>query len=109
MPGMVNGSGVQQKMMVKKLEAKLHPKGKFILMHKPGLLLVELQIIIKQKKAMDSVSKNLLKKNGCLLLSPAYTKPDKMIGYLSDMHREEEKMVEFILMLPPGQFGLIQF
>ena len=32
---------------------------------------------------MDSVTKHLLKKNGCLLLSPAYTKPDKMIGYLS--------------------------
>ncbi len=37
----------------------------------------------KQVKAMDSVTKHLLKKNGCLLLAPAYTKPDKMIGYLS--------------------------
>lgn len=37
----------------------------------------------KQNKAMESVSKNLLKNNGCLLLSPAYSKPDKMIGYLS--------------------------
>jgi cellobiose phosphorylase len=33
--------------------------------------------------AMDSVEKYLLKKNGCLLLTPAYTKPDEMIGYLS--------------------------
>src|SRR5690606_41699128 len=32
---------------------------------------------------MDAVSKYLLKKNGALLLYPAYTKPDKMIGYLS--------------------------
>ena len=32
---------------------------------------------------MNSVTKHLLKKNGCLLLSPAYTIPDKMIGYLS--------------------------
>ena len=33
---------------------------------------------------MDSVTKYLLKKNGtALLLSPAYTKPDEMIGYLS--------------------------
>ena len=37
----------------------------------------------KSAKAMDSVTKYLLKKNGCLLLSPAYTKPDEMIGYLS--------------------------
>lgn len=37
----------------------------------------------KSVKAMDSVTKHLLKKNGCLLLSPAYTKPDEMIGYLS--------------------------
>jgi len=37
----------------------------------------------KQIQAMKSVSKYLLKNNGCLLLSPAYTKPDKMIGYLS--------------------------
>jgi cellobiose phosphorylase len=37
----------------------------------------------KQNKAMESVAKYLLKKNGPLLLSPAYTKPDKMIGYLS--------------------------
>lgn len=37
----------------------------------------------KAIKAMDAVTKYLLKKNGCLLLSPAYTKPDEMIGYLS--------------------------
>ncbi|MCX8104923.1 MAG: GH116 family glycosyl hydrolase [Ignavibacterium album] len=37
----------------------------------------------KAKKAMSSVTKHLLKKNGCLLLTPAYTKPDEMIGYLS--------------------------
>jgi cellobiose phosphorylase len=37
----------------------------------------------KNQKAMESVAKYLLKKNGCLLLSPAYTKPDEMIGYLS--------------------------
>lgn len=37
----------------------------------------------KAIKAMDAVTKHLLKKNGCLLLSPAYTKPDQMIGYLS--------------------------
>lgn len=37
----------------------------------------------KAKKAMDAVTKHLLKKNGCLLLTPAYTVPDQMIGYLS--------------------------
>jgi len=37
----------------------------------------------KQKKAMEAVTKLLLKKNGTLLLYPAYTKPDEMIGYLS--------------------------
>lgn len=37
----------------------------------------------KQKKAMQVVAENLLKKNGTLLLVPAYSKPDKYIGYLS--------------------------
>ncbi len=37
----------------------------------------------KQKQAMNSVKKYLLKKNGTLLLSPAYFTPDKYIGYLS--------------------------
>jgi len=37
----------------------------------------------KKIKAMESVTKYLLKNNGCLLFSPAYTKPDEMIGYLS--------------------------
>lgn len=37
----------------------------------------------KKRIAMNSVTKFLLKKNGCLLLTPAYTKPDEMIGYLS--------------------------
>lgn len=33
--------------------------------------------------AMNSVKEKLIKKNGPLLLSPAYSKPDKYIGYLS--------------------------
>jgi len=37
----------------------------------------------RQTIAMDAVKKHLLKKNGALLLSPAYSKPDTMIGYLS--------------------------
>ena len=35
------------------------------------------------QKALKSVEKNLLKKNGPILLYPAYTRPDEMIGYLS--------------------------
>jgi cellobiose phosphorylase len=34
-------------------------------------------------KAMESVSKHLMGNNGALLLQPAYTIPDKYIGYLS--------------------------
>lgn len=37
----------------------------------------------KQRIAMNSVKEKLLKKNGCLLLQPAYRSPDKFIGYLS--------------------------
>ena len=37
----------------------------------------------KKITAMKSVEKHLLKNNGCLLLYPAYSKPDKYIGYLS--------------------------
>lgn len=37
----------------------------------------------KQEDAMDSVTEHLLRDNGCLLLYPAYSKPDKYIGYLS--------------------------
>lgn len=37
----------------------------------------------KNEKALKAVKKYLLKKNGPLLLFPAYTKPDKYIGYLS--------------------------
>lgn len=37
----------------------------------------------KQVQAMKAVKKYLIKKNGPLLLYPAYRKPDKFIGYLS--------------------------
>lgn len=37
----------------------------------------------RKSAAMNSVSKYLLKNNGGLLLWPAYSKPDKYIGYLS--------------------------
>ncbi len=37
----------------------------------------------REEKALQSIEKFLLKKNGPLLLYPAYTKPDELIGYLS--------------------------
>ncbi len=37
----------------------------------------------RKRQAMESVSEYLLKDNGPLLLTPAYSKPDKYIGYLS--------------------------
>ncbi len=37
----------------------------------------------KTNIAMNSVADKLLGKNGCLLLQPAYSKPDKYIGYLT--------------------------
>ncbi|MBK7632324.1 MAG: glycosyl transferase family 36 [Ignavibacteriales bacterium] len=63
--------------------SKTSPEGKIYLNAQTWSVISGIAESDKQKKAMDSVSKHLLKNNGCLLLSPAYTKPDKMIGYLS--------------------------
>ncbi len=67
----------------KKVGSKSSPEGKIYLNAQTWSVISGIAEPLMQKKAMDSVSKHLLKKNGCLLLSPAYTKPDKMIGYLS--------------------------
>ena len=67
----------------KKVGSKTSPEGKIYLNAQTWSVISGIAESKKQSKAMDSVSKHLLKKNGCLLLSPAYTKPDKMIGYLS--------------------------
>lgn len=67
----------------KKIGSKASPEGKIYLNAQTWSVISGIADPLKQKKAMNSVSKHLLKKNGCLLLSPAYTKPDKMIGYLS--------------------------
>ncbi len=67
----------------KKIGSKSSPEGKIYLNAQTWSVISGIADPLKQKKAMNSVSKHLLKKNGCLLLSPAYTKPDKMIGYLS--------------------------
>lgn len=67
----------------KKVGSKTSPEGKIYLNAQTWSVISGIAESGKQNKAMSSVSKLLLKKNGCLLLSPAYTKPDKMIGYLS--------------------------
>ena len=67
----------------KKVGSKTSPEGKIFLNAQTWSVISGIAESDKQNKAMSSVSKHLLKKNGCLLLSPAYTKPDKMIGYLS--------------------------
>jgi len=67
----------------KKVGSKTSPEGKIYLNAQTWSVISGIAESNKQNKAMDSVSKYLLKKNGCLLLSPAYTIPDKMIGYLS--------------------------
>lgn len=67
----------------KKVGSKTSPEGKIYLNAQTWSVISGIAESGKQNKAMSSVSKRLLKKNGCLLLSPAYTKPDKMIGYLS--------------------------
>lgn len=67
----------------KKIGSKTSREGKIYLNAQTWSVISGIAQVEKQKKAMDAVSKYLLKKNGCLLLSPAYTIPDKMIGYLS--------------------------
>lgn len=67
----------------KKVGSKTSPEGKIYLNAQTWSVISGIAEKNKQKKAMNAVTKHLLKKNGCLLLSPAYTKPDKMIGYLS--------------------------
>jgi len=67
----------------KKVGSKSSPEGKIYLNAQTWSVISGIAEKDKQKKAMNAVSKYLLKKNGCLLLSPAYSIPDKMIGYLS--------------------------
>ena len=67
----------------KKVGSKTSPEGKIYLNAQTWSVISGIGQKEKLNRAMNSVTKSLLKKNGCLLLSPAYTKPDKMIGYLS--------------------------
>jgi cellobiose phosphorylase len=67
----------------KKVGSKTSPEGKIYLNAQTWSVISGIAENTKQNKAMYAVTNKLLKKNGCLLLSPAYTKPDNMIGYLS--------------------------
>ena len=57
--------------------------GKIYLNAQTWAIISEIGEDIKNKKSAKSLEKYLLKKNGPLLLYPAYYKPDKYIGYLS--------------------------
>ncbi len=66
-----------------KIGSKENVEGKIYLNAQTWSVISEIADQQKQREAMDAVTKHLLKKNGALLLYPAYSKPDKMIGYLS--------------------------
>ncbi|MEO8398308.1 MAG: glycosyl transferase family 36 [Ignavibacteriaceae bacterium] len=66
-----------------KFGSKKNSQGKIYLNPQTWSVISGIANAEKQKKAMESVKKYLLKKNGTLLLSPAYSIPDKYIGYLS--------------------------
>ena len=66
-----------------KIGSKKNNEGKIYLNAQTWSVISGIAAEDKQLRAMDSVTKLLLKKNGTLLLHPAYTKPDQMIGYLT--------------------------
>ncbi|HSW53738.1 MAG TPA: hypothetical protein VLH59_01495 [Ignavibacteriaceae bacterium] len=66
-----------------KIGSKKNKEGKIYLNAQTWSVISGIADKNKQIKAMDSVTNLLLKKNGTLLLHPAYTKPDEMIGYLT--------------------------
>ena len=66
-----------------KIGSKENDEGKIYLNAQTWSVISEIADEQKQVNAMEAVSKYLLKRNGALLLYPAYSKPDKMIGYLS--------------------------
>lgn len=66
-----------------KIGSSENDEGKIFLNAQTWSVISEIADPEKQKKSLEAVAKHLLKKNGPLLLSPAYTKPDKLIGYLT--------------------------
>lgn len=67
----------------RKLGSKESGEGKIYLNSQTWSVISEIVPEEYTRKAMESVKKNLLKNNGPLLLYPAYSQPDKYIGYLS--------------------------
>ena len=66
-----------------KIGSKESREGKIYLNPQTWAVISEISDSNRIKVAMNSVVSELLSKNGCLLLQPAYTKPDKFIGYLT--------------------------
>ena len=66
-----------------KIGSSENGEGRIYLNPQTWSVISEITDIEKQSAAMNSVKTYLLKKDGCLLLQPAYRKPDKYIGYLS--------------------------
>lgn len=66
-----------------KIGSKENEEGKIYLNSQTWAVISGITTKLRGEKALDSVEKILLKKNGPVLLYPAYTKPDQMIGYLS--------------------------
>lgn len=67
----------------KKIGSKTNDEGKIFLNAQSWGVISGISSGDKSLQAIKSVTRLLLYKNGPLLLHPAYTKPDKLIGYLS--------------------------
>ncbi len=66
-----------------KIGSKENEEGKIYLNAQTWAVISDIAPEDKQIQALKSIEKYLLKKNGPLLLYPAYSKPDNLIGYLS--------------------------
>jgi cellobiose phosphorylase len=66
-----------------KIGSKVNTDGKIYLNPQTWSVMTGIADVEKSIIAMESVKNLLLKNNGPLLLYPAYSKPDKFIGYLS--------------------------
>lgn len=66
-----------------KIGSKECEEGKIYLNPQSWAVISDIAENDKKTLAMEAVRKHLLRDNGALLLQPAYSKPDKYIGYLS--------------------------
>ena len=66
-----------------KIGSKESPEGKVFLNTQTWSVISEITSEEKQKEVMNVVKEKLLKEFGALLLAPAYSIPDKYVGYLS--------------------------